>query len=830
MFQFWQKNKYKYRMKISYNWLKDYFKTNATPEELAAILINLGLEVESLERWYSLPGGLEKFVTGEVIECQKHPNADKLSVTKVNIGSDRLLHIVCGAPNVAKGQKVIVATEGAIVYTDQGNFEIKKTKIRGELSEGMICAEDEIGLGSNHDGILVLDPDTPVGIPASEYFNVVSDWVFEIGLTPNRIDSASHYGVARDLAAYLKQHTSVDLVKPDVSNFKPDSQSLHIQVEIHNTDACKRYSGVAIKGVKIKESPKWLKDRLMAIGLRPINNVVDITNYVLHECGQPLHAFDADKIIGKKVIVKTLPEGTKFITLDGVERSLSAEDLMICNEKEGMCMAGVFGGADSGITDSTTNVFLESAYFNPVFIRKTSKRHDLHTDSSFRFERGTDPNGTLYALKRAALLIKEIAGGEIASDIVDVYPQPIEPALVPVTYEGIFNLIGNRLDLTVITNILNALEIEIVNKDNQGMVLKVPTYRVDVKQQADIVEEILRIYGYNNVTISEKVNSTLTYVDKPELIKEQDKISDFLSAQGFHEIMNNSLTKSAYYETSDFYKDRIVYILNPLSSDLNCLRQTLIFGGLESIAFNINRKRNNLKFYEFGNCYFYHKNKNVENKLTQYYEKFMLGLFMTGLVEEPNWNTPKKEVDFYYLKAYVLNIFRKIGIAKDLIHENLLTNHPEIASGLEIKINGQSIAVLGDVKKDLLKQFDIKQDVYVAQIDWDLVMQLIKNRKIQYRELPKYPEVKRDLSMILDMDITYSQLEQIAYKTEPKLIKDINLFDVYQGDKIEKGKKSYAISFTLQSEEKTLTDNEIDSVMKRLMNAYEKQLNAKIRM
>jgi phenylalanyl-tRNA synthetase beta chain len=815
-------------MKISYNWLKQYIDTNIGPEELSKILVNLGLEVEGLEQWQSVKGGLEGFVVGHVLECGKHPNADKLSVTKVNIGQAEPLCIVCGAPNVAAGQKVIVATIGTKIYSGEEVFEIKKSKIRGELSEGMICAEDEMGIGTSHDGILVLDPSIQVGTLASDYFKVENDWVFEIGLTPNRIDSASHYGVARDLAAFLNQSASVKLGKASVDAFKKDNNDLQIPVIVENAEACKRYSGVSIKGVTIKESPEWLKNRLKAIGVRPISNVVDITNYVLHEVGQPLHAFDADKIIGGKVIVRTLPNETTFTTLDGVERKLTSEDLMICNEKEGMCMAGIFGGLDSGVSENTKNIFLESAYFNPVWVRKTARRNALSTDSSFRFERGTDPNNTVYALKRAAMLIKEIAGGTISSDIVDVYPEPIADFKVEVSFKGMNSLIGKELDKAVVKNILQSLEIKVEKETSEGLSLSVPPYRVDVHHEADIVEEIIRIYGYNNIEFTEKVVSTLSYSKKPEPSEIQNLISDFLSSNGFNEIMCNSLTKGGYYETRESYKNSIAYIINPLSSDLNCMRQTLLFGGLESVGYNINRKSQNLKLYEFGNCYFFNKQENPANTLDQYSENFRLSMLLTGIVEQVNWNTPSQPLTFYHSKTYVTNVLAKVGVDVSKIESKPL-QHDLFEYGLSFEINKKPLAVLGSIKKSVLKDFDVKQDVFAAEIDWNQVLKLIRNRKIVYQEISKYPEVRRDLSMVLNTEVTYEQLVKLAEKTERKLLKNINLFDVYQGDKIEKGKKSYALSFTLLDEEKTLTDNQIDKVMSNLMKVFETELGAKIR-
>ncbi|HOT14264.1 MAG TPA: phenylalanine--tRNA ligase subunit beta [Bacteroidales bacterium] len=814
-------------MKISYNWLKQYIDTQLSAEELKTILINLGLEVESMERWQSVKGGLGGFIIAEVLTCQKHPNADKLSVTTVNTGSGEPLQVVCGAPNVAAGQKVILATIGTKIYSGDEVFEIKKSKIRGEASEGMLCAEDELGLGSSHDGIIVLPDDVKVGTPANQYFNVEDDIVFEIGLTPNRIDCASHYGVARDLAAFFNQNNPKKLIKPSVEAFKVDNHNLPIEVVVENQEACIRYSGVSISGVTVKESPDWLKNRLNAIGLRPINNIVDVTNFILHELGQPLHAFDAAHIIGNKVVVRTLPQNTEFVTLDGARRKLDANDLMICNTQEGMCIAGVFGGEKSGVTVATTKVFIESACFHPVWVRKTARRHGLNTDSSFRFERGTDPNITVYALKRAALLIQELAGGAISSEIVDIYPKKVENFKVDITYNYIDTLIGKVIDRDRIKKILEGLEITIASETSEGLSLLVPPYRVDVQRPADIVEEIIRVYGYNNIEFSEKVISTLGFTERPTAEQLQNSISDYLTDNGFNEIMCNSLTASAYYENIEEYKNNIVKILNPLSSDLNCMRQTLIYGALESIVLNINRKQNNLKMYEFGNTYFFDANKG--EGLKKYNEKYHLGLFVTGLDQETNWNTAKEPVGFFHLKGYVNNLLIKAGVnIAQVVAEPV--NHPLISNGLQYSINGKLLAVLGSIKSAVLKSFDIKQEVFAAEVEWDLVFSLAKKKKVEYKELPKFPEVKRDLSMILDMQVTYAQIEQLAYKTERKLLKNVNLFDVYQGDKIEQGKKSYALSFILQDEEKTLTDNQIDKVMQNLIKAYESQLGAKVRM
>ncbi len=815
-------------MKISYNWLRQYINITETPRELAEILINLGLEVESLDHWQSVKGGLEGFVIGHVLECKKHPNADKLSLTKVDIGGDTILDIVCGAPNVESGQKVVVATIGAVIYNGDEKFEIKQTKIRGELSEGMICAEDEIGLGVSHGGIMVLNPQAKPGTPAKEYFNVEDDWIFEIGLTPNRIDSASHYGVCRDLAAFFSQKKPIKLAKPAIDNFQTDNHELPIEVIIESNEGCKRYSGVSIQGVTVQSSPEWLKNRLKAIGQKPINNVVDVTNFVLHELGQPLHAFNADKIKGRKVVVRTLPEGTNFTTLDGTERKLSSEDLMICDDSEGMCIAGIFGGVGSGVDENTKNIFLESAYFNPVWIRKSVRRHGLSTDASFRFERGIDPNNTVYALKRAALLIKELAGGAISSGIVDIYPEPVADFKVDVTFQGINNLIGNDLSRETIINIIKSLEIKINRETAEGLSLSVPPYRVDVQREADIVEEILRVYGYNNIKISNKVNSTMSYSEKPEPSTVQNMVSDYLSSNGFNEIMCNSLTKSAYYENRESYKNNIAYIINPLSSDMNCMRQTLIFGGLESIIHNINYKNANLKFYEFGNCYFFNKQEKPKNQLNQYSENYCLGIFLTGLFEPVNWTTPEVYSTFFHLKTFINNVLIKTGIDMSIL-QSKSNEHELLSDGLAYFADNLKLAEFGIVSNTLLKEFDIKQEVFAGEINWELALKLGKNHKICFHELPKYPEVRRDLSMLLDINTTYDQLVSVAGKSERKLIKSINLFDVYQGDKIEKGKKSYALSFILRDDEKTLTDNQIDKVMNNLIKAFENELGAIIR-
>ena len=708
-------------MKISYNWLKDYIDTDLSVEEVSKILTNTGLEVEGVEHFESVKGGLEGLVIGKVTSCKKHPNADKLSVTKVDIGTGEELAIVCGAPNVAEGQKVVVATVGTTLYSGDEEFTIKKAKMRGEPSEGMICAEDEIGLGTSHDGIMVLEDSAQIGTPAKDYFKIETDTVFEIGLTPNRIDGASHIGTARDLAAFLSQTKKIALKKPSVDAFKVDNHNLHIEIEVEDKNACPRYTGITVSNLKIGPSPEWLQNRIKAIGLNPISNLVDISNFVLHETGQPLHFFDADKIEGNKVIIKTLPEGTPFITLDEEERKLSAEDLMICNENNGMCIAGVFGGIKSGISENTKNVFIESAHFNPVYVRKTAKRHDLHTDASFRYERGSDPNITVYALKRAALLIKEIAGGEISSEIVDIYPDPVQDYKVELTFKNLKRLIGKEIEKKKVKSILESLDIKIVSEDEEKLSLEVPTYRVDVQREADVIEEVLRIYGYNNVEISEHVNSSLSYSQKPDKEKIQNTISDILSANGFNEIMCNSLTKSDYYNNLESYKpENLVNIFNPLSNDLNVMRQTLLFGGLESIMYNRNRRNPDLKLYEFGNCYYLNKTDN-ENPLKKYNEEKHLALFISGNKSEENWIVKEEPTSFFLLKSYVENILERLGIDLNQVNSEEYTSDL-ISEGLTYSYNSKSVVYFGTLNKKLLKSFDIDTPVYYAEFNWDNVI------------------------------------------------------------------------------------------------------------
>ncbi len=822
-------------MKISYNWLKQYLDFEKSPEELAELLTDCGLEVEGLEKWQSVKGGLEGIVIGEVKSCSKHPNADKLSVTTVDIGTSVLLPIVCGAPNVAAGQKVVVATVGTKLYSGDESFEIKKTKLRGEPSMGMICAEDELGLGTSHEGLMVLDTEVKTGTLAKDYFKIEEDTVFEIGLTPNRTDAISQLGVARDIKAVLdnlnfvkNQPIKRTLNIPSVDEFKTDDQSLNIDVILKNAEACPRYTGLTISNIEVKESPEWLKNRLNAIGLRPNNNIVDITNYVLHETGQPLHAFDAEEITGGRVVVKKLPKGTKFITLDEIERELTENDLMICNAKGGMCIGGVFGGIKSGVTEKTKNIFLESAYFDSVHIRKTSKHHDLQTDASFRFERGVDPDITLYALKRAAMLIKEIAGGKISSEIKDEYPQKIEKVKVDVSWKNIIRLIGKSIGNDIIKNILHSLEFEILNENENGLTLLVPSYRVDVTREADVIEEVLRIYGYNFVEIPEKVYSSISSTVKPDPEKVQNLSVDFLSSNGFVEIMNNSLTKSTYYENDpDFDEKQSVQIYNPLSRDLNVMRHSLLFGGLETINYNLNRKNYDLKLFEFGQVYKV-KNKQAEEVTKKYNESNHLALFITGKKDNESWYTSDDTADYIFLKAFAFNLLKRIGLKTNTLRFDK-SSKKYFAEGLDYFNNKGQILEIGEISSSVLNKFDIDQKVFYANFDWDLVFEETRKQKIYYTPIPKFPEVRRDLALLLDSSVPYAVVEKLGYQAGQKLLKEINLFDVYEGKNIEPGKKSYAVSFILQDEEKTLTDKVIDRTMKKLMATFEKELNAVIR-
>jgi len=819
-------------MDISYNWLKQYINIDVTPDALSKALTSIGLEVGGVEEVQTVKGGLEGLVIGEVLTCGAHENSDHLHVTTVNVGAGEPLQIVCGAPNVAAGQKVVVATVGTKLYSGDESFSIKRSKIRGVESLGMLCAQDEIGIGTSHDGIIVLPADVQVGTLAKDYYGIKSDYLLEVDITPNRVDAASHFGVARDLAAFFAlKDKSVQLTRPSVDAFAVQNTNLTIPVVVENTDACPRYSGVTISGVTVTESPEWLKNYLQIIGLRPINNIVDATNFVLHELGQPLHAFDADKIKGGEVRVKNMPEGTIFTTLDGVERKLNAADLMICNAENAMCIGGVFGGLDSGVTETTKNVFLESAYFNPVTIRKTARRHGLNTDASFRFERGCDPTNTIYVLKRCALLIQEVAGGQISSEIVDVYPEEVKPFVVELSLRKINTLIGKEIGKENIETILAALEMKIVSQNEEGYVLHVPVYRVDVQRDVDVIEDILRIYGYNNVEIGDTLKSNLSFGTKPDSYKLQHLISEQLTAQGFNEALNNSLTKGGYYtDLTSYPAANSVKMLNPLSSDLNVMRQTMLFGGLENIARNINRKNADLKFYEFGNCYYYNaENKKEGEALSAYSEDFHLGLWLTGNKRAQSWVTAEEKSTVYELKAFVENVFVRLGFtmrklvvgeyANDLLSEALTV----------YTRSGKQLAVYGIVSPMIRKMMDIDAEVYFADLNWNAILAELGDQKVRYTELAKFPEVKRDLALLLDKSVTFAEIEKIAFETERKLLKSVNLFDVYEGKNLEEGKKSYAVSFVLQDETKTLTDGQIEPIMKKLQGNFETKLGAKLR-
>jgi phenylalanyl-tRNA synthetase beta chain len=817
-------------MNISYNWLKEYINIDLEPIKLAEILTNTGLEVGGIEVVESIKGGLEGLVIGEVLTCVPHPDSDHLSKTTVDLGDGNEPYpIVCGAPNVAAGQKVVVATIGTTLYNSNDSFVIKKSKIRGAESMGMICAEDEIGIGTSHDGIMVLPNDAKVGTKAKHYFNIENDTVIEVDLTPNRIDAGSHIGVARDIAAYLKQTTAIDYHKASVDAFKVDSTNLTIPILVENFEACPRYAGVTVSGLTVKESPEWLQNRLKAIGLKPINNVVDITNFVLHEVGQPLHAFDASKIIGGKVIVKTLKTGTQFTTLDEVKRELNENDLMICNADDGMCIAGVFGGIESGVTEATTEVFIESAYFNPVYVRKTARRHGLNTDASFRFERGVDPNSILYALKRAALLMKEIAGGVISSEIIDVYPNPIADFQVKLRLSQVERLIGEKIPKERILKILEGLEIKISKDNGDNFELLVPPYRVDVQREADVIEEILRIYGYNTVPICNEVSSTLAYVQKPDPNAIKELIANQLTSVGFNEMMANSLTKLNYYENlDDLKKENTVEIVNPLSQDLNGMRQTLLFGVLEVVAFNSNRQNADLKLFEFGNCYFYNKENAGENPLNKYSQQEKLAIAVSGNRNPEWWNAKNEPISFYNLKASVENVLTRLGVDLQKVIVSGLQNEL-FAEGLSYAYNNVLIANLGSVSKKMKKQFDVKQDVYFADLSWDKILKATRKHKVEFVELPKYPEVRRDLSLLIDLGITFEELKNEALKVEKKLIKRISLFDVYEGKNLPEGKKSYAMSFILRDDTKTLNDSQIDKIMNSIIRQLGIKFGAAIR-
>ena len=808
-------------MKISYNWLKQFIKTDWNPEQTSELLTDLGLEVEGLTAYQSVKGGLEGIVVGEVLTCEQHPNADRLKVTTVSIGTDTPLQIVCGAPNVAAGQKVPVATIGTTLYTEEGEaWTIKKGKIRGEESHGMICAEDELGLGKGHDGIMVLDAKLKVGTLASEIFNIENDIVFEIGLTPNRADAMSHYGVARDLrAGFIQKEINTELITPSVSAFHLDNRSLRIDVDVENKNLAPRYCGLTISNIKVADSPAWLQNRLKAIGLSPINNVVDATNYVLHELGQPLHAFDANKITGNKITVKTLPTGTKFTTLDGVERELHEEDLMICNAEKPMCIAGVFGGMDSGVTESTTSIFLESAYFNPVSIRKTAKRHALNTDASFRFERGIDPNITEYALKRAALLIEELTDGVVTSDLIDFYPNKIEDFQVRLSFDNAKNLIGEEIPKDIIKRILMSLDIRINNVTETGLGLTVPAYRNDVQREADIIEEVLRVYGYNNIKTTEKLNASISNTSKFEDYKLQNIIGNQLVAQGFFETLTNSLTTPEYIKlNTDLNPDHNVEMLNPLSMDLSALRQSMLFSGLETIRHNVNRRREDLKLFEFGKTYHSYQDTRKEFK--------HLSLLITGDRHDNRWNTDNKPSDFYYMKGTVESILARLGITKlkaSPIQSDVFSE------GLVLSFGKTKLVEFGVVKKSVLKHFGISQTVLFADFNWDDIIETAKYNRISFTSISKYPEVRRDFALLIDKSVTFESIYTLAKQTEKQLLKSVNLFDVYEGKNLPAGKKSYAVSFTIQDESKTLTDKQIDKIMNKLQANFEKQLGAELR-
>jgi phenylalanyl-tRNA synthetase beta chain len=819
-------------MNISYNWLKEYLQFDLSPQETADALTSIGLETGSVEEIQTIKGGLEGLVIGEVLTCIAHPNSDHLYLTTVNIGSgEEPLKIVCGASNVAAGQKVVVATTGTKLYIGDDEIVIKRSKIRGEESCGMICAEDEIGIGTSHAGIIILPTDAKVGTLAKDYYNIQSDYVLEVDITPNRVDATSHYGVARDLAAYLEQaKLPYTLTKPSVEAFSIDKKTGVIDVVVENSEACPRYSGLTIRGVTVKESPECLKNQLALIGLRPINNIVDITNFVLHETGHPMHAFDAAYIKGN-VVVCTLPEKTPFITLDEQTRELNENDLMICDSENGMCIAGVFGGLNSGVTEATKDIFLESAYFNPTWVRKTARRHGLNTDSSFRFERGADPNNTVYVLKRAALLIKELAGGEIEGNIRDIYPNPIEKPCVELSFEKVNVLIGKEIGKETIKNILESLEIEIENETKDTLSLRIPTYRTDVLRDVDVIEDILRIYGYNNIEISDSLKSSLSYqtsTDRKHAL--QTLISEQLTAAGFGEIMNNSLTKKSYYEANETFPiNNCVPLLNPLSNDLGVMRQTLLFGGLESIAYNRNRKHNNLRFYEFGNCYFYDTDKKREDKpLAQFSEETHLALWICGKRNTKNWAENETESSVFELKAFVENIFVRLGLSTSaLILENV--SNEFFSTAVNIRTRNRNIGMWGVVQKKVLKTFDIDTNVFFAEISWDALVKETDKQSVQFAEISKFPAVSRDLALLIDKKITFADIEQVARKSEKKLLSEVSLFDVYEGKNLPEGKKSYAINFVLQDTEKTLNDNQIDAVMQKIQRNLEKELNAQLR-
>ena len=820
-------------MNISYKWLKEYVDFDLTPQHVAEALTSCGLEVGGLEEVQTIRGGLKGLYVGKVLTCEPHPNSDHLHITTVDLGKGEPQQIVCGAHNVAANQKVIVADLGCVLYDGDKEFVIKRSKLRGVESLGMICAEDEIGVGTSHDGIIVLPEDAPIGMPAAEYYNLESDWVIEVDITANRSDALSHYGVARDLYAWLKQNNyQTELHKPNCDAFEVDNESLTIDVEVKNTEACKRYACVSISNCGVKESPEWLQNKLKIVGIRPINNIVDITNYIMMAYGQPMHCFDADMVAGHKIVVTTQPEGTKFITLDGEEHSLSERDLSICNANEAMCIAGIFGGKGSGTYENTRNIVLESAYFHPTWIRKSARRHGLSTDASYRFERGIDPNGQVYALKQAAILCKELAGGQVSMQIKDVYPEPIEGSKVVLTYDYVNSLIGKEIGKDTIKSIVTSLDMKIEAENENQIEILVPAYRVDVKRPCDVVEDILRIYGYNNVEIPLQLKGTLTIpTDEDRNRKYINIISEQLIGGGFNEILNNSLTKVSYYKDLNCYtEETTVKILNPLSADLGVMRQTLLFGGLESIVRNANRKNSNLRFFEFGNCYHYDESKKEEDKLIKAYTQDQhLGLWVTGKRVENSWAHPNEDASFYELKAYVENILVRLGLSLQAVtlvkgENNIFEDSISIVTKA-----GKIIAELGIVAYKLTKNIGITNEVFFADIYWDNLLKAVKKHVVEYKEISKYPAVSRDLALLVDKTVEFEQIKEIAYATEKKLLKAVELFDVYEGKNLPEGKKSYAVNFILQDEQKTLNDKQIDSIMKKLIDNLTKRLNAELR-
>lgn len=820
-------------MNISYKWLKEYVDFDLTPQEVAQALTSTGLEVDALEEVQTVKGGLKGLYVGQVLTCEMHPNSDHLHITTVDLGKGEPQQIVCGAPNVAAGQKVIVADLGCILYDGDDSFTIKKSKLRGVDSFGMICAEDEIGVGTSHEGIIVLPEDAPVGQPAAEYYNLESDWIIEIDITANRSDALSHYGVARDLYAWLKQNGyQTTLHRPSCDEFKVDNEDLLIDVKIENTEACKRYGCLSLTDCEVKESPEWLQNKLRVIGLRPVNNIVDITNYVMMAYGQPMHCFDADMVEGHQIVVRTQPEGTKFVTLDGEEHTLGEHDLSICNAEHPMCIAGIFGGKGSGTYETTRNVVLESAYFHPTWIRKSARRHGLSTDASYRFERGIDPNGTIYALKQAAILCQQLAGGKVSMQIKDVYPTPIENAQVSLSYDYVNGLIGKKIEPEVMKSILESLEMEIKSENQEGLELSVPAYRVDVQRPCDVVEDILRIYGYNNVEIPTQLKSSLAIQgDEDRAAHLENLVGEQLVGCGFHEILNNSLTKTSYYHDLNRYpEEATVKIMNPLSTDLGVMRQTLLFGGLESIMRNVNRKQTNLRFFEFGNCYQYvAERENEEDPIKAYQQAYHLGLWVTGKRVEGSWAHADEPSSFDELKAYVQNIFARLGVPSGMLVTEKSDNNI-FSHGLSImNRGGKIIAELGVVCKKLLKQVDVSGEVYFAEINWTALMKLTRKNKVEYKELSKYPAVSRDLALLIDKQTEFEQIEKIAFQTEKKLLKRVELFDVYEGKNLPEGKKSYAVNFILQDEQKTLNDKQIDGIMQKLIKNLTEKLGAELR-